>query len=247
MKIFTSAQIHELDKYTIENEPVKSIDLMERAAKAITQAITDVWNSATRVIVFAGPGNNGGDALAVARLLLERNYDVTTYLFNIQGHLSEDCAANKKRLLEKKTKALIEVIQEFEPPQLDGDMLVVDGLFGSGLNKPLAGGFSSLVKYINASPSKVVSIDIPSGLMTEDNTYNVRANIIRADMTLTLQHPTGGERRQEQTTAARPLCPQRQDGQCPHHCGQLWHGRGCRPGHQGLSAGGSRACHHPYP
>ena len=188
MKIFTSAQIHELDKYTIENEPVKSIDLMERAAKAITQAITDVWNSATRVIVFAGPGNNGGDALAVARLLLERNYDVTTYLFNIQGHLSEDCAANKKRLLEKKPKALVEVIQEFEPPQLDGDTLVVDGLFGSGLNKPLAGGFSSLVKYINASPSKVVSIDIPSGLMTEDNTYNVRANIIRADMTLTLQH-----------------------------------------------------------
>ena len=188
MKIFTSAQIHELDKYTIENEPVKSIDLMERAAKAITQAITEVWGSATRVIVFAGPGNNGGDALAVARLLLDRNYDVTTYLFNITGHLSEDCAINKKRLQDKKAKAFIEVIQEFEPPQLEADMLVVDGLFGSGLNKPLAGGFSSLVKYVNASPSKVVSIDIPSGLMTEDNTYNVRANIIRADMTLTLQH-----------------------------------------------------------
>ena len=122
------------------------------------------------------------------RLLLDRNYDVTVYLFNIQGHLSEDCAANKKRLQEKKSKALIEVIQEFEPPQLEADTLVVDGLFGSGLNKPLAGGFASLVKYINASPSKVVSIDIPSGLMTEDNTYNVRANIIRADMTLTLQH-----------------------------------------------------------
>ena len=167
MKIFTSAQ---------------------RAAKAITQAITEVWGSATRVIVFAGPGNNGGDALAVARLLLDRNYDVTVYLFNIQGHLSEDCAANKKRLQEKKSKALIEVIQEFEPPQLEADTLVVDGIFGSGLNKPLAGGFASLVKYINASPSKVVSIDIPSGLMTEDNTYNVRANIIRADMTLTLQH-----------------------------------------------------------
>ena len=184
----TKAQIHELDKYTIENEPIKSIDLMERAAKAITQAITEVWGSTTRVIVFAGPGNNGGDALAVARMLLDRNYDVTAYLFNIQGHLSEDCAANKKRLQEKKSKALIEVIQEFEPPQLEADTLVVDGLFGSGLNKPLAGGFASLVKYINASPSKVVSIDIPSGLMTEDNTYNVRANIIRADMTLTLQH-----------------------------------------------------------
>ena len=69
MKIFTSAQIHELDKYTIEHEPIKSIDLMERAAKAITQAITDQWGSATPIVVFAGPGNNGGDALAVARML----------------------------------------------------------------------------------------------------------------------------------------------------------------------------------
>ena len=66
-------------------------------------------------------------------------------------------------------------------------MLVVDGLFGSGLNKPLAGGFASLVKYINASQAEVVSIDVPSGLMTEDNSYNVRANIIRATLTLTLQ------------------------------------------------------------
>ena len=187
MKIFTSAQIHELDKYTIENEPVKSIDLMERAAKTLTQAITDDWNNTTPVIIFAGPGNNGGDALAIARLLLDKNYDVKAYLFNISGHLSEDCATNKKRLLEKKAKALIEVVQEFEPPQLEAGMLVVDGLFGSGLNKPLAGGFASLVKYINASPAQVVSIDVPSGLMTEDNTYNVRANIIRADLTLTLQ------------------------------------------------------------
>ncbi|MBP5776656.1 MAG: NAD(P)H-hydrate dehydratase [Prevotella sp.] len=188
MKIFTSAQIHELDKYTIEHEPIKSIDLMERAAKALTQAITDIWSTATPIVVFAGPGNNGGDALAVARMLIERNYDVKVWLFNISDHLSEDCATNKQRLADKRSKALVEVTQEFEPPQLEANMLVIDGLFGSGLNKPLAGGFASLVKYINASPSKVVSIDIPSGLMTEDNTYNVRANIIRADMTLTLQH-----------------------------------------------------------
>ena len=187
MKIFTSAQIHELDKFTIEHEPIKSIDLMERAAKALTHAVTSEWSSATPVIVFAGPGNNGGDALAVARLLLEQGYDVTTYLFNISNHLSEDCITNKKRLVEKRSKSLIEVVEEFEPPRLEAGMLVVDGLFGSGLNKPLAGGFASLVKYINASQAQVVSIDIPSGLMTEDNTYNIRANIIRADLTLTLQ------------------------------------------------------------
>ena len=189
MKIFTSAQIHELDKFTIENEPVKSIDLMERSAKAITQAITEVWGSQTPVIIFAGPGNNGGDALAVGRMLCDKGYDVCAYLFNVSGHLSEDCVINRKRLFDKKSKALIEVTQEFEPPQLDAGTLVVDGLFGSGLNKPLAGGFASLVKYINASPSQVVSIDIPSGLMTEDNTYNVRTNIIRANLTLTLQLP----------------------------------------------------------
>ena len=69
MKIFTAAQLHELDNYTIEHEPVKSIDLMERAARAVTSAITERWPASVPVVVFAGPGNNGGDALAVARLL----------------------------------------------------------------------------------------------------------------------------------------------------------------------------------
>lgn len=190
MKIFTSAQIHELDKYTIEHEPIASIDLMERAARALTRAIADEWDNTTPVVVFAGPGNNGGDALAVARMLAERGYEVSVWLFNISGHLSADCSENKTRLTDtKKLKEFTEVTQEFDPPQLDEHTLVVDGLFGSGLNKPLAGGFSSLVKYINASPCQVVSIDIPSGLMTEDNTYNVRANIIRANLTLTIQQP----------------------------------------------------------
>ena len=167
MKIFTSAQIHELDRYTIEHEPIKSIDLMERAAKAITHAITEEWTTHTPVVVFAGPGNNGGDALAVARLLINEGYKVKTYLFNITNHLSDDCVLNRQRLLDgKHTKDLIEVTAKFDPPELTADMLVVDGLFGSGLNKPLAGGFASLVKYINQSPAKVVSIDVPSGLMS---------------------------------------------------------------------------------
>jgi len=189
MKIFTSAQIHELDNYTIEHEPIKSIDLMERAAKTLTKAITERWDCTVPVVVFAGPGNNGGDALAIARMLIEQGYQLRTYLFNTNGHLSADCAENKKRLLEsKKAKNLfIEVTEQFDPPQLERGILVIDGLFGSGLNKPLAGGFASLVKYINASQAEVVSIDMPSGLMTEDNTYNIRANIIRADLTLTLQ------------------------------------------------------------
>jgi len=190
MKIFTSAQIHELDKYTIENEPISSLDLMERAAKTLVQAVTKLYPPSTPVVVFAGPGNNGGDALAMARMLAEKDYQVIAYLFNISSNLSPDCAANKTRLHDcKNVKEFIEVVDEFEPPRLEQGMLIIDGLFGSGLNKPLAGGFASLVKYINSSPAQIVSIDVPSGLMTEDNSYNVRANIIRATMTLTLQLP----------------------------------------------------------
>ena len=188
MKIFTSAQIHELDKYTIDHEPITSINLMERAAKAITRNIEEEWSNRTPVVVFAGPGNNGGDALAVARLLAEDGYSVSVYLFNVHNKLSADCATNKKRLLNAKlAKQFTEVTVNFDPPKLNNDTLVIDGLFGSGLNKPLSGGFAAMVKYINQSPAKVVSIDIPSGLMCEDNTYNIHTNIIHADLTLTLQ------------------------------------------------------------
>ncbi len=172
----------------MEHEPIRSIDLMERAAKALTAAITDQWSIRTPIVVFAGPGNNGGDALAVARMLAEKDYQVSVYLFNINNHLSEDCLANCQRVKDcKRIKDFTEVTTQFDPPVLEAQTLVIDGLFGSGLNKPLAGGFASLVKYINQSPSTIVSIDVPSGLMTEDNTYNISANIIRADITLTLQ------------------------------------------------------------
>ncbi len=189
MKIFTSAQIRELDSYTVKHEPIASIDLMERAAKALAHAIADEWDTNSPMVVFAGPGNNGGDALAVARLLAEQGYSVSAYLFNITSHLSVDCEQNRKRMEEnRRIKDFVVVTQEFDPPVLTAETVVIDGLFGSGLNKPLAGGFASLVKYINNSPAKVVSIDVPSGLMAEDNSFNVRAHIIRATLTLTLQH-----------------------------------------------------------
>lgn len=190
MKIFTGEQIRDLDRYTIEHEPIESILLMERAAEAITRAVCEEWSNIHPVIVFAGPGNNGGDALAVARMLCDKEYEVEAYLFNISGHLSPDCAANRDRLVEsKRLKAFHEVTDRFDPPLLESGMLVVDGLFGSGINKPLMWGFASLVKYINASPARVVSIDMPSGLMTENNANNICDNIVNADVTLTLQQP----------------------------------------------------------
>ena len=160
---------------------------MERAAKAVTTAIMQEWTERTPVVVFAGPGNNGGDALAVARLLTVENFSVSVYLFNIHNKLSDNCEINKKRLIDGKKAHFTEITLDFDPPKLTAETLVIDGLFGTGLDKPLMGGFASLIKYINQSPAQVVSIDVPSGLMCEDNTYNVRTNIIHADLTLTLQ------------------------------------------------------------
>ena len=189
MKIFPTQSIKELDAYTIENEPIASIDLMERASQALAKAIAGRWDAKTPFTVFAGPGNNGGDALAVSRLLAKKGYKVSVYLFNTKGELSPDCETNKERLADVENVDFHEVTSQFVPPVLTDDHVVIDGLFGSGLNKPLSGGFAAVVKYINASPARVVAIDVPSGLMGEENTFNVRANIVRADVTLTLQLP----------------------------------------------------------
>ena len=187
MKILTGAQIRELDKYTIEHEPISSVDLMERSARAIANAIGERWTPSTPIVVFAGPGNNGGDALAMSRLLAEKGYTIDVFLFNIRNHLSEECAKNRDRLVsEGIVRNITEITSNFEPPKLDEKTLVVDGLFGSGLKEPLSGGFASLVKYINIAPSQVVSIDIPSGMMPECNHLIDAPAIVKADLTLTL-------------------------------------------------------------
>lgn len=189
MKIFPTASIKQLDAYTIEHEPISSIDLMERASQALAEAIAERWDSDTPFTVFAGPGNNGGDALAVSRLLAEKGFSPEVYLFNTKGSLSPDCKTNRDRLKEAPGVVFHEITSEFVPPMLTAGHVVIDGLFGSGLNKALSGGFAAVAKYINASPATVVAIDIPSGLMGEDNSYNVQSNIIRADLTLSLQLP----------------------------------------------------------
>jgi len=162
---------------------------MERAARALTDAIVRRWDKSFEVVVFAGPGNNGGDALAVARMLSQKGYHVEVFLFNTKGQLSEECQANLNRLKTCGSIYFTEINTQFDPPTLTENHLVIDGLFGSGLNKPLNGGFASVVKYINASKAQVVAIDIPSGLMGEDNTYNIRPHIIHADVTLSIQLP----------------------------------------------------------
>lgn len=178
-----------LDAATIEQEGIRSLDLMERAAGALTDAIAERWGNEVPMVVFAGPGNNGGDALAVSRLLADRGYRLQVYLFNTKDALSDDCADNRDLLLDLPGVEFHEITTQFIPPALTANHVVIDGLFGSGLNKTLSGGFAAVVKYINASPATVVAIDMPSGLMGEDNSYNLPNCIVRADLTLALQLP----------------------------------------------------------
>ena len=100
MKIFPTSAIRELDAYTFEHEPIDSLALMERAAQSVAKEIMNQWpdKDDTRFVIFAGPGNNGGDALAVARLLAEQGYKPVAYLFNTTGKLSTDCETNRDLL-----------------------------------------------------------------------------------------------------------------------------------------------------
>lgn len=189
MKIFTNDQIRAIEQYTIEKEGVSSNELIERAAATMTAEITARWRPDKKVWVFAGHGNNGADALVVARMLIERGYTVETLLFNVFNRLSDGCAYARKRLLDLGDVNFIEVTGDFTPPVITPGAVVVDGLFGSGLREALTGGFRSLVDYINNSKAKIVSIDVPSGLFAEWNEDNLRRNIIHADLTLAVQFP----------------------------------------------------------
>ncbi|MBO5720444.1 MAG: NAD(P)H-hydrate epimerase, partial [Bacteroidales bacterium] len=188
MKIFSAKDNKELDEYTVIKESVSFYELMERAASAVTYEIISRWRRNTPVVVFAGPGNNGGDAMAVARMLSDEGYAVSVYFFNPTRSASPLAQKNFELLSETSVKAE-EVVLTFIPPELTKGVLVVDGLFGVGLNRPLTGGYVSLAQYINESDASVLSIDMPSGLFAEDNSKNDKRGIIKADITVSFQYP----------------------------------------------------------
>ena len=187
MKFFSTSQIRELDKFTIENEPIASIDLMERAADAITTKYIELFAADLPVCVFAGPGNNGGDALAVARLLLQRGYQVTSILLSSDS-LSNDCKANYRRMEIQFPRSISELKRKFIDPEISANTVIIEGIFGSGLSRPAEGIFSDAIQWINSSGKKVVSIDIPSGLQGEENS-DLSVPIVKADYTFSLQFP----------------------------------------------------------
>ena len=190
MKIFLSSVIPEIDKATCEAQHIDSIDLMERAAEAVTNVVAERVRASQRIVVFAGPGNNGGDALAVARMLFERGHkNIEVYLFNVFSKLSHDCEEQKKRLLDISGISFTEITNEFTDPELGREDVVIDGIFGSGLDRPLKGGFVALANLINDAGAYVISIDIPSGLFGEWNDKVSRRDMVHADLTLAFQTP----------------------------------------------------------
>ncbi len=189
MKLFSTKQIAELDKFTIENEPILDVDLMERAALQITNWLVPKFSNEQKIVVFAGPGNNGGDALTIARQMAELDYLCEVYLLDFGKELKGSPAINWQRLVEQNRVHLSKINDINEFPEITENDIIIDGMFGSGLTRPLKGVPAEIVQKINQLKNRVVAIDIPSGLMGEDNSGNIGENIICADYTLTFQFP----------------------------------------------------------
>lgn len=189
MKLFTTKQIAELDKYTIENEPVAGIDLMERAALQITNWLVQKFSAERKLLFFAGPGNNGGDALAVARQMAELDLLCEVFILNIEKSMTESAAINLDRL-QKQGKVKISTLNSIaEFPETNPADIFIDGLFGSGLKRVTEGFASEIINQINQLPNTVVAIDIPSGLPGENGAGCNEKNTVQACHTLTFQFP----------------------------------------------------------
>lgn len=187
MKIFVANQIRALDAYTIDHEPIASIDLMERASLAFTNwFIEQNPDEDIPVCIFCGPGNNGGDGLAVARLLHNRFYTVTVILCAIGPDTTPDHKINARRLPDGIKSSQIVLKKEDPFPPLKHGWIVIDAIFGSGLSRPVEGYWGTLLEYINNLENTVISIDIPSGLFADQHTSG---SIIMADQTLSFELP----------------------------------------------------------
>lgn len=182
MKILSAQQIREADQFTIEQEPITSIDLMERASMAFVSAFRKYYATQFGVVIFAGTGNNGGDGLAVGRILDEANYKVKVYHLPKGNSASKDFTINLDRL-----GSAIEISSISDFPVIAKDTVIIDALFGSGLNRPLQGLARELVQYINQSGEEVVSIDIASGLNFEN--FAEDDAIVKPNRTISFELP----------------------------------------------------------
>lgn len=187
MKLFTAQQIRDADAYTIKHEPISSINLMERASQKCVEWFEKTYDRDYPFIVFCGIGNNGGDGLAISRILLERGRQVSCYVVEFSKNYSADFKVNLERLqLKTKVDFLTEENQSFTVPE---NAIVIDAIFGSGLSRPAEGLAKNIIQKINSCSNEIVSIDVPSGLFCEDNSVNDKEAIIVADKILSFQFP----------------------------------------------------------
>ena len=187
LKILTSKQIQQADFQTIQNEPIKSIDLMERAALKCFEWIHDKYDLSYTFYAFCGTGNNGGDGLAIARMLNLSKHKVYCYEIKLGNNFSKDYLANKKRLeLEVNS---INHINHFPIIENHSKAIIIDSILGSGLNRNTSGLIKDVIFKINQTEMEIVSIDISSGLFSEDNSLNKLEGIVKSKYTLSFNAP----------------------------------------------------------
>ncbi len=189
MKIFSAPQIREIDSLTIAEEKIQSASLMERASAQLLYWISERFDRSYRFIILAGPGNNGGDGLALARMLSSNRYNAEVFFVRVSDKTSPDWKHNYERLKKETGVPFITLdsIEKF-PITGNGDV-IIDAIFGSGLARPVDGIVADVIRKVNQSGCTVVSVDIPSGLFVEDNSANNPDIIIKAAYTLSFQFP----------------------------------------------------------
>lgn len=183
--MLTAAQTREADNYSIANKPISSIDLMESAASAFTRVFTAEFPQPdTSISIYCGTGNNGGDGVAIARLLSEQGYrQITVNIIRFSDKSSPDFEINLKRLRDIPVKEITG--PDFPTENAD---LIIDAILGSGLNKGLTGDLELLARHLNALNKRVIAVDIPTGLYSEA-AIDTNAPVIKADLVITFQRP----------------------------------------------------------
>lgn len=183
MKILSIPQTRAADQYTIEREGISSHELMERAARALFQWISNRYDTSHIIQVFCGKGNNGGDGLALARLLFKENYTLEVYYVDQSG--SPDFNLNWQALPADIPKIQIETHNIKQHPKA----IIVDALFGSGLSRPLDGKYREVIKSLNHLEGEKLAIDLPSGLFGDVIQSFEEDQVFKADYTLSFQYP----------------------------------------------------------
>lgn len=173
-----------LDAYTVQHEPVASIDLMERACVAFTAWVTATFTVHQNIGVVCGTGNNGGDGLGIARLLSEQGYDVNVWIVRGAMPESENFKINLKRVRGK--FKIFEIVTEGDQNLFIDRSVLIDAIFGLGLSRPADGIYAQAIRCINKTNACRVAVDIPSGVMADQPS---EGEIVRADFTVSFQLP----------------------------------------------------------